>query len=159
MRMAPTLQGGLRLDIESLLDWARLEMICIDASKINTLLSNTLAEKMQIEADWRNYVMPDLDAMFSEQISSIYSTIKTARSRGEEEAELHIDSESADTWYGALNQARLALEEKYGLSKYEAEPLDDLANLTEETKAALMRSNFYAILQNGIIEHAFTIKS
>ena len=156
MKITPTLQGCLRIDIESSVDWARIEMICIDASKLNSLLSVTLAEKMTVEADWKNYVMPDLDAAFSEQTSTIYSLIKTSRSKGSENGEIHITPEQCDLWYGSLNQARIALENKYSLSAHDESEFEDLNKLPKDTLSAYMRSRFYLILQTNLLDHVYT---
>ena len=69
MNLTPTLQGGIRLDMESTLDWARLEMIVIDAVNNDEELALTLGSRMVMEEDWKDYVLPDLQHSFNEQLS------------------------------------------------------------------------------------------
>jgi len=90
MKIAPTLQGGLRIDIESLVDWARLEFIAVDGAKLNGNLPTHLSRKMKVDEDWQSYVIPDLSVHFSEQLQFILKEIRTARSENSDEGEIHI---------------------------------------------------------------------
>ena len=70
------------------------------------------------------------------------------RARAKEEAVIFVHPEKADVWYGALNQARLALESRYQLSGY-----DDFEKAAEDLRSAYFRDRFYCFLQSTLLEY------
>ena len=61
-----------------------------------------------------------------------------------------ITREDGFSWYSALNQARLALEEKYHFGPgEEIEP----GNLPIESRTSFLRSQFYCALQSLLLDH------
>lgn len=148
MKVGPTLQGGLRIDVESPLDWMVLRCISYDARGSLDLadrVSGLMASDEGIE-DWREYVLPDLRDGFNAQLETIEGAVALAGD-GEGPAEIHIAREDAELWYGGLNQARLALEERYGFS------LEDPEGMTPGKRSAWFRSQFYLQVQSVLLDY------
>jgi len=119
MKIAPTLDGGLAIEPSSDIDWEVLAMIVQDIGGSDHL---------------------------SKSLASVAAAIKEARSK--EETAIFIHPEKADVWYGALNQARLALESCYQLSDY-----DDFDEASEDLRSAYFRDRFYCFLQSTLLEY------
>jgi len=152
MRIAPTLDGGLRIDAESAHDWLLLEMICTDAASLSeSPLTERLAAHMETNEDWDEYVTPDLKTQFSEQIAHVSRAISIAEKDHELVGHLHIQKSEADTWFGAINQARLSLEAQYQLSNYQhPEEIDDQSPFIQSTFA---RYELYSQIQFCLLEY------
>lgn len=155
MKVAPTLEGGLRIDPETPGDWHILRTILLDANGHETDLATRLGGMVtdeRIAEDWRDIVVPDLRESFSDDLNHIQAVIETAAAFPKEgESPIWITREDAFPWYSALNQARLTLEEKYGFGH---DPESDPANLQPVRHEALIRSFFYLELQSFILRHA-----
>ena len=149
MKVGPTLQGGLRIDVESPLDWMVLRCISYDARGGGIDLADRVAGAMADDEgleDWRDYVLPDLRDGFNAQLDTIEGALALAGD-GEAPTEIHISREAADLWYGGLNQARLALEERYGFSH------EDPEGMTPGKRSAWFRSQFYLHVQSVLLDH------
>ena len=155
MKVAPTLEGGLRIDPETPGDWHILRAILLDANGHETDLATRLGGMVtdeRIAEDWRDYVVPDLRESFADDLNQIQAAIETAAAFPKNgESPIWITREDAFSWYSALNQARLALEEKYGFGP---DPESDSANLSPIRHEALLRSQFYCALQSFLLRHA-----
>ncbi len=158
MRIAPTLQGGLRIDIESMLDWARLELIAIDGARNESTLGLKLGGRMELDKDWIDYVLPDLEADFSSQLQYVHKEVRVARSKDSEKGEIHITSENVGLWYGALNQARIALESELELSQYDEIDSDTVKSLSNEVRSAIIRNHFYTVIQTNLLEQVMGLQ-
>jgi hypothetical protein len=149
MKVGPTLQGGLRIDVETPLDWMVLRCISYDARGGGIDLADRVASPMGKDeqfTDWQEFVLPDLRDGFNAQLDAIEGTLALAGD-GEEPTEIHISREQADLWYGGLNQARLALEERYGFSTENPE------GMTPGKRSAWFRSQFYLHVQSVLLDH------
>ena len=149
MKVAPVLKGGLRIDVESSMDWMVLRCIPYDARGGGLDLADRVSAPMSGDEgieDWRDYVLPDLRDEFNTQLAAIEAAVDAAGS-DEEPAELFISKEDAELWYGGLNQARLALEERYDLSNV------ILAEMTPGKRSAWFRSQFYLHVQGMLLTH------
>jgi hypothetical protein len=139
MKVAPTLQGGLRIDVENALDWMVLRCISYDARGSGPDLANRVSSAMagdkSIE-DRKEYVLPELRDSFNSQLDTIEAALARAGD-GEEPGEVFITREDSELWYGGLNQARLALEERYGFSREQPE------EMSPGERSAGVRSQFY----------------
>lgn len=147
MKAAPTLDGRIRIDIESPLDWMILHAIPHDARSAGVDLADRLGNQMGDEGggeDWEDFVLPDLREGFSGQIRTIEEALEPLDS--ENPAPIFILKEEAETWYGGLNQARLALEERYHFHDEEPE------EMTPGKRSAFFRSHFYQTLQSLLLE-------
>ncbi len=149
MKVGPTLQGGLRIDVETPLDWMVLRCISYDARGGGIDLAERVASPMGKDedfADWQEFVLPELRDDFNAQLDAIEGALALAGD-GEDPAEIHITRENADLWYGGLNQARLALEERYGFSTENPE------GMTPGKRSAWFRSQFYLHVQSVLLDH------
>jgi hypothetical protein len=149
MKVAPVLKGGLRIDVESPMDWMVLRCIPYDARGGGLDLADRVSAPMSGDEgieDWRDYVLPDLRDGFNAQLAAIEAAVDAAGSE-DEPGELFILKEDAELWYGGLNQARLALEERYDLSNA------ILAEMTPGKRSAWFRSQFYLHVQSLLLTH------
>ena len=144
MKAAPTLDGRIRIDIEDALDLAVLRAIVADAhSREDDLASRVSAgTDPDLAEDWDDYVLPELRSSFNSQLETIVDALGEL-APGDT---LFIERDHAEAWFGGLNQARLALEDRYGLAAREGVEPD------AETKSAGIRSHFYQMLQ-GMLFH------
>ncbi|MEO1856043.1 MAG: DUF2017 family protein [Rubritalea sp.] len=156
MRVAPTLDRSLRIDAENATDWLVLEMICTDASQMpDEPLADKLALFMAADEDWTELITPELADQFSSQIIHVSRAISTAEKAQDLTGSLFIKPEEANTWFGAINQARLSLEERFEVSKYD-DLADDEQSIEFEDpslKAAIIRYHFYTSLQSILLEY------
>ena len=157
MKVAPTIEGGLRIDPETDEDLHILRAIVLDANGLEIDLASRLGGLItdeRLAEDWEENIVPDLRESFADDLNQIYAAIETAAAFPlNDETPIWITRDDAFTWYSALNQARLTLEEKY---KFGPEPNADPANLTPLRHEALVRSHFYCALQSFIIEHSLS---
>ena len=157
MRVMPTLEGGLRIDVEPATDWLVLEQIAPDALHGGAeKLPERLGALMDEESDWDELVIPELRQYFSGQLRKVADTIQEAQreaeSDGDEpEGEVYIEREDGLEWYGALNQARLALETHYKFGP--TQDVTDVESFPAAKRSAFIRSQFYCALQSVLLEH------
>jgi len=147
MNIGPTLEGGLRLDMETAFDWMLLRCIAPDARGSSTELADRLNDFMQDDphaADWREYVLPDLRAQFDGQISVVEEALKSAND--DEPGQVLIYRADGERWYGALNQARLALNARYEFAEDE-----ELEAMTPGKRTAWFRYNWYQQVQSLLL--------
>ena len=147
-------EGGLRILAEEPHDWEVLRGLPRDASLPSRDLAERLGELVGADAggeDWRDYVVPDLHAHFSSEIETVTSAIhRAAALAGNGSGPLWIRPDEAMTWYGVLNQARLALEE---IHRFGAEEHFHPESLTAAARPAYLRSRFYQSLQSVLLRH------
>jgi len=144
MKVIPTLEGGLSIQPESDIDWSVLEMIVTDIGR-PAHLAESLADLMDDESEWDEWVVPDLAEGFNSQTSFVAKAVQ--RSREQSEGSVIISPYDAIHWYGALNQARLALQARYKL-----DAMESLDSISTEVVEAFYRDRFYASLQGLLLE-------
>jgi hypothetical protein len=158
MKVAPTIEGGLRIDPENEIDWHLLRSIILDASASKSDLATRLGDMIsdeKISEDWQDIVVPDLRESFSDDLHHVYAAIETAAAFPKEnETPIWISRNDAPKWYSALNQARLEIEEIYHFGQ---DPESDPKNYKPLRREALLRSRFYCGLQSLILDHAFSL--
>lgn len=144
MRVAPTLDGRIRIDLETELDLLVLRAIRDDAEASDA--DGRLREAMGdgAGADWEEFVMPELKSVFERQLDAIELELRDAKP-GSGQA-VFIAREDAEAWYGGLNQARLALEARHRLSEVEPDGIEGAR------RSAWFRSQFYLQLQSLLLE-------
>jgi hypothetical protein len=154
MNILPTLEGGLRVDCESPLDWQLLHGITLDALTRDEPLANHLGKLItdeDVAVDWQDFVVPGLAEEFSAALLHVATAVEFARLESEgRPGTLWITREEASHWFSALNQARLAIEERNHFGPSET---IDLANLPPEHRSAFLRSQFYCAIQSLLLEH------
>lgn len=147
MKAAPTLDGRIRIDIESKLDWMIMQAIPHDARIAGVDLADRLGDALEDDAsisDWEEFVLPELKEGFGGQLAHIEIVLASL----DEEAPLpiFIVKEDAGTWYGGLNQARLALEDRYHFFG------EDPEEMAPGRRTAWFRAQFYQTLQSLLLE-------
>ena len=132
--------------LEDAMDWYIMRMIAPDAdAKLGGLLDGLMDE----EPMWEEFVVPELDEYFSGQLRTVVEAVARAKGGAKDGAgEIFIPKDEVETWYGALNQARLCLEEKYQLHETERE---DWEKWEEEKRGAMIRSHGYQAIQQELL--------
>jgi hypothetical protein len=150
----PTLEGGLRIDTEDEGDWQLLESIAGDAVSWDESLANRLGKLVtdeEVAADWRDFVISDLDEGFSSDLLHVTTVIASARvESGGGPGPLWITREDGFHWFSALNQARLAIEERHRFGPGER---INPAGLPPAERSAFLRSQFYCAIQSLLLDH------
>ena len=154
MNVMPTLEGGLRIDVEDDGDWKLLLSITHDAVSCNENLARRLGKLIrdeEIAPDWGEYIIPDLEQGFHEDLTKVATIIAAAHveSAGGP-GPLWITRDEGAQWYSALNQARLSLEEihHFGATDH-LRPVD----IPPRSRSAFMRSQFYCAIQSLLLGH------
>ncbi len=155
MKLAPTLEGGLRIDADAAEDWIVLDAICVDATSLPGLsLYDRLSEKMVKDPDWEEFVVPEIRSQFSDEVTHVSRALSAAARDDDQIGSLFITREDAPIWYGAINQARMTLEHVYKLSDLdEFAELDELGDLGQEKLSAVVRGHFYSTFQSLLLEY------
>lgn len=150
----PTVEGGLRIDVETATDWLVLEQIASDALEGGAeRLPSRLGALMDDESEWDEVVIPELKDFFSGQLRKVAETVQEAQRKTTDSPEGEVFIRHADglEWYGALNQARLALEGRYKFGPTHA--VDAVESFPAPKRSAFIRSQFYCALQSVLLEH------
>jgi len=155
MNLTPTLQGGLKIDADSKEDWDILESICADAMELSgDMLYDRISANMGKNEDWEEFVAPDIRGQFSEQIKHVSEAIESATKNEAYVGSVFISKDDAPRWYGALNRARICLEDVYKVSEYSGLlEWDEIVNLEEDLRAAVIRGQFYTAVQCVLLEY------
>jgi hypothetical protein len=151
MKITPTLEGGLRIDVEDAGDWFVLHGITRDAVAGDEKLPQSLGELItdeEISADWRDIVVPELEENFQTDLVRVTEAIRAAEESGG--GHLWITPDNAWHWYSALNQARLAL---HGIHRFESADALSPADPDPGIRNAFLRSQFYCALQTLLLDH------
>jgi hypothetical protein len=149
----PTLEGGLRVDAEDAGDWLLLASIAHDAGSCDEKLAERLGALIrdgELAADWREFIIPELDEAFQADVSRVAAAVSAARLEvAGGKGPLWIARDDAPGWYSALNQARLAIEEIHRFGPGErVRP----AKLPPDARSAFLRSQFYCALQGVLLD-------
>ena len=105
MKILPTLEGGLRIDIEEDEDWEIFEILLIDArGRSPDWLAKRLGVLME-EEDGEEYVVPELTSHFSSQAEVVKGALTRARQKAKNgKGELFIERSDGEIWYGLVNR-------------------------------------------------------
>jgi hypothetical protein len=151
MKIARTIDGGVRLEIEDAKDWYLLDCIPADAASATGLgerLASSLAT--DLAGEWREWVVPDLQQGFDDEVAAVERKTREAKeSAGGGPGVVWIRSGEIPVWYAALNQARLAIEETHRLGSAEQA---DPARFPREKLGAFLRSQFYCAIQSVLLD-------
>lgn len=154
MKIEPTLEGGLRVDVESPLDWHVLMAIVHDARGAEKDLADRLGGLIDEDSgaeDWQEFVVPELRDGFDGQLRAVAEAIGSAMNESTEGVgSIRIKRAEGSIWYGALNQARLALEDLHHLSG--EMPADLSEEQALEWRSASARSYLYGKIQHFLFE-------
>ncbi|MFT5467081.1 MAG: hypothetical protein ACI8UO_002184 [Verrucomicrobiales bacterium] len=115
-------------------------------------------DETDLVADWREFVVPELESQFTDSIAKVAHAIGMAEEYEEEEIgilrRVDVSKEDAEVWYQVLNQARLIMNEDHDLSRVEQEFFSgetEPTELSEEAMRLIMRNRFFAAIQEMIL--------
>ena len=111
-------------------------------------LPKTLMECPDDDPIWEEVTLPGLIDQFSTQRRFVSQKIIEALEAGS--MKIEIDTADGETWYGALNQARLGLEETYQLKSYRGIHISKIED--EVISFAITRNALYGCIQTAILE-------
>lgn len=153
MNFTPTAEGILRIEAETVQDWKLLRSILVDANGCETDLASRLGGIITEEAgaeDWHEYIVPDLREEFRSELAQVRAELDAAATQAAGGAgEIAIGPQNGFAWYSALNQARLALEERYHFGQTEhIAP----GSLGPDARFPFIRSQAYCELQALLLE-------
>ena len=154
MKILPTVEGGLRIEVETATDWMVLENIAPDALDGGSeKLPSRLSALMDDDSDWEELVIPELKEFFTGQLRKVADTVHQAQRDATDppEGEVFIMRADGLEWYGALNQARLALESRHKFGP--TQDIEDLDSFPAPKRSAFIRSQVYCALQSVLLEH------
>ena len=108
---------------------------------------------MDEESEWNELVVPELEELFNDQLHKVRTRIEAAQQEASSPSggTLFILREEGGDWYGALNQARMALESRYQFG--ESEDLGAVEEFPPPKRSAYIRNQFYRALQSVLLEH------
>ena len=153
MNILRTLEGGLRIDAVDAQDWILLMGIAHDAVSCDRQLAERLGGLItdeELAGDWREFIIPDLDEAFRSDVERVAAAVSAARLEAVGGVgPLWITRDETMTWYSALNQARLAIEEIHRFGPGERIRPE---KLPLEKQAAFLRSQFYCALQSLLLD-------
>ena len=116
-----------------------------DAAALQRLFPDPSADS-EVREEWSEYVRPGLREWFE----SATATVKGDLQQLNTEDTLTIDAQHVDAWMNALNQARLSLAARYGVTEADMErPVSP--DPENERDLALFQIHFYGFLQECLV--------
>lgn len=109
----------------------------------------TAGGEPEFEADWAEYVRPDLESSFAAALEVIRGDLQ--RLSGDTEETLELPIEHLEAWLLGLNQARLGLAARHAFTDAELE--SDLPEGDEARAIALFHIRFYGLLMECFLGH------
>jgi hypothetical protein len=116
------------------------------AAEARLFPSPTEGRETEADADWREYVEPELRELFRDAVTVVKNDLKAAPvEEGQSHHTLHLPVKNLEAWIHALNQARLALTAEYGFTEQDL----DREFPTEGGARGfiLFQVHFYGVLQ------------
>lgn len=115
-------------------------------------------ELASAEADWEEYIEPDLRAAFRGSLDVVGSDVATATQStkgGNVLYEIEVPKAHAEDWCSALNQARLVIHCRYDLPDEDGEMGRDS---DPETWMAMLQSEIYGIVMEFLVTSVLWLK-
>jgi len=114
-----------------------------DAAQARIFSSPTQGADMQEDQDWRENVTPELRELFQSHVDTVRADLAHLKTQGETSS-LAIPAANARAWIHTLNQARLALGTKHGVTE---DDIEARRKVRGNAKAyALLQIDFYGML-------------
>ncbi len=121
--------------------------------------------------DWKAFVADELENQFAGDVGTVLSDLDNVKpQRGTKEVTeprhlLDVPLDHARSWFSALNQARLMLDQKYNLHPGGSNDLQLFAEEEEEAGGSdlntrlevYMRYEFYAAIQEWLVQRAMKL--
>ena len=130
--------------------------LCSDAeagSKAAERLYSNPSEEAELNADWKEYVHPDLKQLFESANDVVNGDLAGIQqtSKGEKpEFALRIPLSHAESWLSSLNQARLALAADFDIA--ETDMGSGPKTISTERELAIFQIDLYAFLQECLVQ-------
>jgi len=116
--------------------------------------SLTEGRQPEADADWAEFVRPELEAHFQVNRDRVFEDCSKIRQEGQRSFKLEISQKSAPAWIHAINQARLSLAAKYHFSEEQLEH----GNVGEgPERLAMFQMQFYGMLQEWLLSVTETL--
>lgn len=153
------------LDEMNAVEWALLEELPSAADigrsekgRKRILPDPSSEDQKEVVADWREFVVPELETEFTRSVDAVAGQISSATESEDEDGNplhrLEVPNEEAETWYRVLNQARLIMNEDHDvigmerrLFSGEVEP-DDVG---VEFGRLIVQNHLYARIQEALL--------
>ena len=103
----------------------------------------------RMEEEWEEFVTPELKELFQSSLETVRQDLETIPSgQAQYLRDLHVPVSHLSAWINALNQARLALAARHGISEREIEGV-----LTENhiRTLAIFQIDFYGMVQERLM--------
>ncbi len=113
-----------------------------DAARQRIFSTPTAGQDTAADEDWHEYVEPDLRELFQSHTDTVAADLATMDRQGDLFT-LTIPLENGRAWVHTLNQARLALAARHGLTEGDTEGRH---RLDGEKGFAVMQIDFYAMI-------------
>jgi hypothetical protein len=113
-----------------------------DAARRRIFSSLTGGADAKADSEWREEVEPELHKLFKDSVDIVASDLATIQEE-EDVFTLNVSLKNARAWIHTLNQARLALGARHGVTE------DDTAGRRRQSGAkafAIMQIDFYGML-------------
>ncbi len=153
MKASPDAEGNLFLHVETPSDWEILSGIAPDGAGCN--LAEAMGGLMQdgpAGRDWKDFVVPELADAFSKQSEFIACAVAGAQAKAHGgPGSILIRRVEAEIWYGALNQARLALENRHELASVNTP--EEVMDMSRARRSAFFRSDTYLRIQSILLDY------
>jgi len=113
----------------------------------------------EVAEDWREYVQPELETRFQDEVRLVASDLQRAEELGKKGKNgaiyrLRVPIENTQTWYSVLNQARLILNEEHEIARTERGLIagEDLPTSIDEEKWLIMvQYRIYGAIQEFLL--------
>ena len=119
-----------------------------EASRKRIFSTPTAGDDPQADREWREEVEPELRELFQTHVDAVAADLAAIQQKGDTFT-LGIPAENSRAWIHTLNQARLALGARHGVTD------EDTAGKRRHRGAkafAIMQIDFYAMLLSMLLE-------
>ena len=123
-------------------------MIQDDAAEARIFTSPTQGADASDDQDWRENVVPELRELFQSHVDIVRGDLARLKTEGGHSA-IDIPAANGRAWIHTLNQARLALAAKHGITEEEIEARRKVHGV--DKSYALLQIDFYGMLLGLIL--------
>ena len=122
------------------------------------ILPDPTDDEEEIVADWREFVVPELETGFTQAVDTVSHDLDTAEEiegdDGKSWRRIVAPIDHGEIWYQVLNQARLIMNEEHELSKVERDLMmgeQTPTEIGEKNWLTLVQYRVYAAIQEFIL--------
>ncbi len=120
-----------------------------DAARARIYSSPTRGADEEMDDEWREHVEPGLRELFATHTDLVRADLATLTD--DEHATLTVPTRHAPAWIHTLNQARLALAARHGIT--EADMEGERPPKTHDTAFALLQIEIYGAILGLMLQH------